>query len=118
MQKSPTEKQWEIADRITRLGKALTDLRTTVDIPIDIPELGIGKGKVDIQRFIYWNFLKCFWNDQLPLEENRMVNFDWFVPQHSFRFTEEEIRDWCRKEGVQIVWFNAEEAGYTVRVQK
>jgi len=24
------------------------------------PELGIKGGKYDLQRFIYWNFLKCF----------------------------------------------------------
>ena len=118
MQRLPAGKQWEFADRITQLGKALSNLRTSVDIPVDIPELGIGKGKIDVQRLIYWNFLKCFWNDELPFEENRLVNFDWFVPEHAYRLTEEEIRDWCSKEGLEIVWFNAQESGFSVRASK
>jgi len=118
MQKLSADKQWEFADRITQLGRTLSDLRTSVEIPVDIPELGIGKGQIDVQRLIYWNFLKCFWNDELPFEENRLVNFDWFVPEHAYRFTEEEIRDWCRKDGLEILWFNAEESGYSVRASK
>ena len=50
----------EISEAITKLGKALTDLRVTVDVPEDIPLLGIKAGKKDIQRFIYWNVFKCY----------------------------------------------------------
>jgi SAM-dependent methyltransferase len=114
----PASKQWDFADRITQLGKALSEVRTVVDIPVAIPELGIAKGKIDVQRLLYWNFLKCFWNDELPFEENRLVNFDWFTPEHAYRFTEQEIRDWCRGEGVEITWFHSEESGYTVRGSK
>jgi len=115
MQKASTQQKWEIANRITQLGRTLSQLKTIVNIPMDIPELGIKKGNIDIQRFIYWNFLKCYWNDELPLEENRMVNFDWFVPEHAHRVTEDEIKDWCRTSNIEITWFNAEESGYTVR---
>jgi len=118
MQKLPASRQWEFADRITQLGKALSDLRTKIEIPADIPELGIEKGKTDVQRLIYWNFLKCFWNDELPFEENRLVNFDWFVPEHAYRFTEEEIRDWCTRETLEIVWFDSQESGFSVRALK
>lgn len=118
MQKLSADKQWELADRITQFGKALSNLRADVEIPVDIPELGIGKGRIDVQRLIYWNFLKCFWNDELPFEENRLVNFDWFVPEHAYRFTEDEIRDWCSKEGLETVWFNAQESGFSVRASK
>lgn len=78
----------------------------------------MGRGRIDVQRFIRWNFLKCFWNDELPPEENRLVNFDWLVPEHAYRFTEEEIRDWCSKEGLEIAWFNAQESGFSVRASK
>lgn len=115
MHKMSIEEKWNLANRITKLGKALSELETYIDIPIGIPELGIKKGKTHIHRFIYWNFLKCFWNDELLLGENRLVNFDWFAPEHAYRFTEENIRDWCEKNHIDIVWFNIEESGYSVR---
>jgi SAM-dependent methyltransferase/uncharacterized protein YbaR (Trm112 family) len=115
MQKMSSKESWEIAERITRFGKALSDIKAKVRIPEDIPELGITAGETDIHRFIYWNFLKCFWNDGLPFEENAIINFDWFVPEHAHRHSENEIRSWCLKKGIEIVWFNAEESGYSVR---
>lgn len=115
VQKASTKEQWEFADRITKLGKALSRLNAEIDIPVDIPELEIRKGKISVHRFIYWNFLKCFWNDNLLYDENRLVNFDWFTPEHAYRLTEDEVRDWCRKCNVEITWFNREESGYTVK---
>jgi len=44
MQKRSTDKQWELPNRITQLGKALSNLRANLEISADIPELGIGKG--------------------------------------------------------------------------
>lgn len=115
MQKTSIKQKWEIADRITRLGRALSELKTAVEIPEDIPELGIRKGRVDIQRFVYWNFLKCFWNDELPFAENRIVNFDWFAPEHAYRLTEDQVRDWCVSNEIEIIWFSREDSGYSVR---
>jgi ubiquinone/menaquinone biosynthesis C-methylase UbiE/uncharacterized protein YbaR (Trm112 family) len=115
MQELPNEKKWELADRITRLAKALSDLKTEVDVPVDIPELGIKKGKTQVHRFLYWNFLKCFWNDKLPFDENRLGNFDWFAPEYAHRLTEEEIRAWCEGKGIDIIWFHREESGYSAR---
>jgi SAM-dependent methyltransferase len=53
----PNEEMWKFAEQLTELGKRLSDLNVTFDSP-DIPLLGIKGGKYDIQRFIYWNFLK------------------------------------------------------------
>ena len=115
MQKSSIRDKWRIADRITQLGRALSQMKTRVNIPADIPEIGIRRGSIDIQRFVYWTFLKCYWNEEMPFEENRMVNFDWFVPEHAHRVTEDEVREWCRRSKIDIVWFNSQESGYTVR---
>ena len=38
-----------------------------------------------IQRFIYWNFLKCFWNEQLGKETSLVTNFDWYSPSNARR---------------------------------
>jgi SAM-dependent methyltransferase len=115
MREASSKESWEIAERITRLGKALSDVKAKVRVPEDIPELGIKAGETSIHRFIYWNFLKCFWNDELPLDENIIINFDWFVPEHAHRHSADEIREWCRKNNVEIIWFNEEESGYSVR---
>jgi SAM-dependent methyltransferase/uncharacterized protein YbaR (Trm112 family) len=115
MRKASSNESWKVAERITRLGKALSDIKAKVRIPEDIPELGINAGETDIQRFIYWTFLKCYWNDELPFDENTIVNFDWFVPEHAHRHSADEIREWCRKNNIEITWFNEEESGYTVR---
>ena len=42
-----------------KLGKILSDLEIEIEVP-SIPQLGIKGGRQDLQRFIYWNFIKCF----------------------------------------------------------
>ena len=39
--------------------------------PEDIPLLGIKAGHQDVQRFIYWNVFKCYWNDDVGLRHQR-----------------------------------------------
>jgi SAM-dependent methyltransferase/uncharacterized protein YbaR (Trm112 family) len=65
---------------ITELGRALTNVHAEVDVPEAIPMLGIEAGPQDVQRFVYWNVLKCFWNDDYDFETNVIVNFDWYHP--------------------------------------
>ncbi|MGA8857379.1 MAG: class I SAM-dependent methyltransferase [Candidatus Bathyarchaeia archaeon] len=115
IQDMSVEEQWKMAERITSLGKSLSEAHTAVEISEGIPELGIKKGKIDVQRFIYYSFLKCFWTQELPFEENVIINFDWYVPRHAQRHTEEEIREWCKENSIEIVWFHEEESGYSVR---
>ena len=43
-------------------GKALTEQSLRMSVPVDIPELGITAGEFDVQRWIYWNVFKCFYN--------------------------------------------------------
>ena len=50
---------WDFSEQMTILGKKLSDLNIEIDVP-DIPFLSIKGGKYDIQRFIYWNFIKMF----------------------------------------------------------
>ncbi|MBK9580737.1 MAG: methyltransferase domain-containing protein [Saprospiraceae bacterium] len=59
----PNDKMWELSSQLTELGKTLSDLKVNFTCP-DIPALGMKRGEyIDIQRFIYWNFLKCFWKE-------------------------------------------------------
>ena len=108
----------DMMQSLTQLGKALSDLHAEVEIENDIPVLGIKKGRYDIQRFIYWNFAKLFWNDELDFEENVITNFDWYSPHYARRHTAEEIHDWCSEAGMKITWFHEQESGFTIRANK
>jgi len=108
------EEAWALLRPLTKLGKALADLHAEVEVPEDIPYLGIKAGRHDVQRLIYWNIAKLFWNETLSFEENNHVNFDWYHPRYSHRHTEDEVRRWCDESGLSIKHLNAYESGYTV----
>ena len=111
------DEAWEAMRPLTKLARDLAALKATIDVE-DIPALGIKGGRYDVQRLIYWNFAKLFWNDSYPFEENLHVNFDWYRPQYANRQTETEVRAWCAEAGLQIRRFNAEESGFTVIATK
>jgi len=112
------EQCWKTSEAITKLGKALTDLQATIDVPEDIPLLGIKAGKQDVQRFIYWHVFKCYYNDTMDWDSNVATNFDWYHPKHAHRHTEEEVRQWCAEEGLTIEHFDVQESGISVRAQR
>lgn len=39
---------------------------------------------------IYWNFIKCFWNEELGYDTSVATNFDWYSPSNAKRYSEEE----------------------------
>ena len=81
------------------MGQALAELKVEVDVPEDIPWLGIKRGRIDVQRFFYWAVAKMFWNEALGFEENHHVNFDWYHPRYAHRQTEGQVRGWCGEAG-------------------
>lgn len=85
-----SEDMWAMSEQLTELGKKLSDLNIEVDVP-DIPLLDIKGGKMDLQRFIYWNFLKCFWNETLGRETSVSTNYDWYAPSNARRYSLEEF---------------------------
>jgi len=113
------EEAWEALKPLTRLGQALAELKTEVEVPEDVPLLGIKKGRYDVQRLIYWHFAKLYWRDTFSVEENNHVNFDWYHPRYSWRHTEEEVRRWCDEAGLEIIRFDdTQESGFSVRAIK
>jgi arsenite methyltransferase len=114
----PPQDAWDVMRPLTKLGQALAELHAEVEVPEDIPYLGIRAGRYDVQRLIYWHFAKMFWNDAYSFEGNNHVNFDWYHPQYAHRHTEDEIRGWCADAGLSIHYFDAQESGFTVRAIK
>ena len=72
------EKLWEMSSQLTELGKRLSELDIRFEAP-DIPLLGIKAGTYDIQRFIYWNVIKCCWREDWGKEMCDATNFDWYA---------------------------------------
>ncbi len=108
---------WEMSKQLTMLGKALSDLNVSFNCP-DIPALGIKGGNYDIQRFIYWNFLKCFWNESLGEDTSDATNFDWYSPSNARRYSEEEVKQLVEGHDLATSYFHVEEACYSGRFIK
>ena len=108
---------WDMSKQLTVLGKNLSDLNVSVEVP-DIPSLGLKGGTYDIQRFIYWNFLKCFWNEHLGEETSVVTNYDWYSPSNARRYSEKEVRDLVEANGLKIGYFHQEEACHSGRFLK
>lgn len=113
------EEAWQALGPLTRLGQALAELKAEVEVPEDVPLLGIKKGRYDVQRLIYWHFAKLYWRDTFTFEENNHVNFDWYHPRYSWRHTEQEVRRWCDEAGLEITHFDdTQESGFSVRAAR
>jgi len=113
----PIEQALELCEGFTKLGKAFADLETTVELEDDIPILGIKKGTFDVQRFLHWNVMKCFWNDDFDFFTNNIINFDWYHPIYCFRYTPEEFRAWF-DAGWEVLSWNVQDAGISCRARK
>ena len=113
----PSDKMWEFSEQLTQLGKVLSNLNVKFTSP-DIPLLGIKGGEYDIQRFIYWNFLKCFWRDDWSFELSKSTNYDWYAPSNAKRFSKEEFEQMITANKLDTVFFHEEEACYSGRFKK
>ena len=111
------DEAWNEMRSLTRLARSLAELHVEVDVE-DVPLLGIKAGRYDVQRLIYWNFAKLFWNPAISFEANVHVNFDWYRPQYAHRQSEEELRNWCEEADLRIERFHEQESGFTVIATK
>ncbi|WP_421977755.1 class I SAM-dependent methyltransferase [Roseivirga seohaensis] len=111
------EQLWEMSAQLTELGKQLSALNIEVDFP-EIPLLGIKGGQQNLQRFIYWNFIKCFWNEELGDELSDATNFDWYSPSYAKRFSKDEFLFLITENKLNIDFFHSEEACYSGRFSK
>ncbi|MEO7725952.1 MAG: class I SAM-dependent methyltransferase [Burkholderiales bacterium] len=91
----------------TELGRELSNLNARITLEKGVPILGIPPGEHNVQRLLYYNFVKCFWNDAFDFETNNMVNFDWYHPHNAWQHTEEEIEGWMAELAVRDFRFNA-----------
>ena len=112
--KMSTSECTEFSKQMAYLGKSLAKLNKKIKIPQNIPILGVKAGEYDVQRFIYWHFLKCFWDESDNFERSVGVNFDWYSPKFAFRHSPKEVRTWFKDAKLKIVNFKEIESGISV----
>ncbi|MCI7765136.1 MAG: hypothetical protein MSH45_01730 [Helicobacter sp.] len=108
---------WEMSEQLSELGKKLQNLNIEFEAP-DIPLLGIKGGKYDLQRFIYWNFIKCFYNEELGWDTSVVTNFDWYSPSNAKRYAQEEFKKMGEDNCMKLLYLHVEEACFGARFQK
>jgi len=111
------EDMWKLSEQLTELGRRLTELKINIDVP-EIPLLGIKGGEIDLQRFIYWNFIKCFWSEELGKETSLSTNFDWYAPSNALRYSKNEFVQMVVNANLISRPFHSEEACHSGRFLK
>ena len=96
------------------LGQSLSKINKKITITEDIPTLKIKAGTYDIQRFIYWNFLKCWWSGDVSFKQSIATNFDWYFPKFAYRHTPDEVKSWFKQAKIKITHFQEIESGISV----
>ena len=116
--KMSVEECMEFSAQVTELGRELSHLDAKVTLEKGVPLLGIEPGTHDVQRLIYWAFLKAFWNDYFSENLNTLVNFDWYHPPYASRHTPEEVRGWCEQAELGIEHLDVSESGISVLARR
>ncbi|MCG8551793.1 MAG: class I SAM-dependent methyltransferase [Desulfobacterales bacterium] len=108
------ENAWQALEPLTRLGQILGKLDVNIEIPEDIPLLGIKKGSNSLHRFFYYSICKLFYRPELSFDEMNHINFDWFRPLNCRRHTIEEVKEFCRASGMDIERLHVDDSGITI----
>ncbi len=109
----PYDEAMKACEQITELGKRLSELDFKFDVP-QVNVLEIEEGELDIQRFLYHFFMKCYWNPDLSFHDNAVINYDWYHPQDCTRHTLEEVVEWYKEAGLEVTREFADFYGITV----
>ena len=110
----PPDEAWRHMEALTAFARSLSAITGELVIEQDVPDLGFRKGTYNVQRFVYYNLFKCFWNDALSFEDNVDVNFDWYHPRYSHRHTPDEVRGWLETLGLTAEHFHVSDSGISV----
>lgn len=111
------EEIWKLSEQLTELGKTLRELNTKIEVP-DIPAFNIEGGEYDLQRFIYYNFFKCFWNKEQGYNASVSTNFDWYAPKNAFRYSLDEFKEMVYENDLEITHLHTEQACHSGRFKK
>ena len=100
--------------QIAELGKLLSELNIKIKVS-EVKLFEIEEGEYDIQRLLYHFFAKCFWDPKLSLNDNALINYDWYHPQIATTHTIDEVKHWFASNGLKIIHQYVDFYGITVR---
>jgi SAM-dependent methyltransferase len=110
----PPAEAWTRMEGLTRFGRQLSQIAEPLVIEQDVPDLGFAAGTYNLQRFVYYNLFKCFWNEALSFDDNVHVNFDWYHPRYAHRHTPDEVRGWLAELQLDAERFHVSDSGISV----
>lgn len=73
---------------------------------------------MELQRDIYHNVFKCFWDGNYDFTTNVLINLDWYQPKYAWRHTPEEVKSWCEESNLVVRNFDICDSGISVRGYK
>jgi SAM-dependent methyltransferase len=114
----PPDQAWAALEPLTQLAKAFSDLKVDVEVPADVDLLGFKAGTYNVQRFLYYNVMKFYWNDEFTFEENVHLNYDWYYPRYCWRHTVDEVRGWLQQCGLEEMALREADSGIGVIAQR
>ncbi len=118
LQSMDPEEAWDAMMSLTKLGNALGELDIEVEVPEEVPLLGISAGNIELQRLFYWYVCKAYYDPELSLDELNHINYDWYAPRNAHRQSPAEVREWCAEALLEIEREDVQEAGITVVAKK
>jgi len=78
----------------------------------------ISKLNFGLQRAIYWDVFKCFWNEEYESKINAMINLDWYHPKYAWRHTEDEVKGWLDEAKLKMLSLDVCQSGISIRGYK
>ena len=104
-------------EAITSLGKQLAQIEQEVTIE-GLESIGFRSGTFPVQKFVYDNLMKCFWNENLGIDGSKAINFDWYAPSLASKHTLPEVLEWVLAAGLELTHHAQDEYGITVHGRK
>lgn len=112
------ESLMKMSESLTDLGKMLQeDYPLRVHFP-HIPEIGIRGGSLTLHEFVYYNFIKCYYNEKAGRLTSVLTNYDWYAPKIAYRYTEKEFLKMMREAGFKPVFLNTDMACISGRFKR
>jgi SAM-dependent methyltransferase len=109
---------FDASREFTILGRALQEVDQQVTIPEGLTLLGIPAGKHSVHSLVYYHLLKCFYNPTFGDTYSTLVNYDWYHPEHAFRYDIEELRQWFEDEGLELLDAQSVEVQHFLKGQR
>ena len=114
----PPDEAWRRMEALTRFARSLSSLNAKLVVEEDVPDLGFRAGTYDLQRFVYYNLFKCFWNPSLNFDDNVHINFDWYHPRYAHRHAPDEVRGWLDALSLDAERFHVSDSGIAAIARK